>query len=383
MFPPQIARVFIEWLTEPGESVYDPFCGRGTVPLEALLAGRVGLGSDANPLATRLAGAKVKIPSESAVLTRLDELEKAFLRKRKISSTAPSEIRMLYTRRVLGQLEFLREGLSKKSSIDRFITALVLGVLHANHSADGATRGVSISMPNTFAMSPNYVRDYIKERGLRAPEVDVFEMLRARLGRYELATKPVVGGRVWQQNATRSCPAWMLEDKPKLIFTSPPYLQTILYGKYNWIRLWFLGHASKDVDARLMASGSLRRYLDFMTDVLENLRPCVARGGYLCLVIGDVRRGEKQINLAREVLTHAAAPAGWHSEGIISDNLPDNHKVSRIWKHNRGRATKVDRVLILTPTKRRRLPPLSRLDWSTRPKLEDLTEEFRNGVINC
>ena len=47
---------------------------------------------------------------------------------------------------------------------------------------NGATRGLSISMPNTFAMAPGYVSDYIKKHGLVAPNVDVFQMLRKRLG---------------------------------------------------------------------------------------------------------------------------------------------------------------------------------------------------------
>ena len=42
MFPPQVPHVFIHWLTEPGDVVYDPFAGRGTAPLEACRMARVG-----------------------------------------------------------------------------------------------------------------------------------------------------------------------------------------------------------------------------------------------------------------------------------------------------------------------------------------------------
>ncbi|MBX3328698.1 MAG: hypothetical protein KF682_22720 [Nitrospira sp.] len=37
MFPPMLPRVFIEWLSKPGDVVYDPFSGRGTTLLESLL----------------------------------------------------------------------------------------------------------------------------------------------------------------------------------------------------------------------------------------------------------------------------------------------------------------------------------------------------------
>ena len=51
MFPPTIPHLFIRWLTDVGDIVYDPFAGRGTAPLEACLLGRQGCGSDPNPLA--------------------------------------------------------------------------------------------------------------------------------------------------------------------------------------------------------------------------------------------------------------------------------------------------------------------------------------------
>jgi site-specific DNA-methyltransferase (adenine-specific) len=58
MFPPQLARVIIEWLSFPGDPVYDPFSGRGTVALESVLLGRTAYASDANPLAQVLSRAK-------------------------------------------------------------------------------------------------------------------------------------------------------------------------------------------------------------------------------------------------------------------------------------------------------------------------------------
>lgn len=74
MFPPQIAHVFLRWLTSPGDVVYDPFAGRGTVPLEAALLARRAIASDANPLAVTLSGAKVQVPSETRALRRLGEI---------------------------------------------------------------------------------------------------------------------------------------------------------------------------------------------------------------------------------------------------------------------------------------------------------------------
>ena len=36
-----------------------------------------------------------------------------------------------------------------------------------------------------------------------------------------------------------------------LIFTSPPYLRVVRYGKFNWIRLWLLGESVEAIDRNL------------------------------------------------------------------------------------------------------------------------------------
>ncbi|MBC7174598.1 MAG: hypothetical protein H5U40_19285, partial [Polyangiaceae bacterium] len=48
---PAIARSLIRNLTRPGGRVLDPFCGSGTVVIEALVAERMGVGLDLSPLA--------------------------------------------------------------------------------------------------------------------------------------------------------------------------------------------------------------------------------------------------------------------------------------------------------------------------------------------
>src|SRR5690348_4883332 len=96
MFPPQLASFFVRWLTHRGDAVYDPFAGRGTVPLEALLQDRIGLGSDANPLAHALTRAKVHVPSERSVLRRLEQLKRDYVASGRGAGDVPDSIRMLY-----------------------------------------------------------------------------------------------------------------------------------------------------------------------------------------------------------------------------------------------------------------------------------------------
>jgi DNA modification methylase len=58
-FPPQLPRVFIQQLTEPGDAVLDPMAGSGTAVIEAARLGRVGIAIDLDPLAVRMCKAKL------------------------------------------------------------------------------------------------------------------------------------------------------------------------------------------------------------------------------------------------------------------------------------------------------------------------------------
>lgn len=320
--------------------------------------GREGLGSDANPLAYLLTAAKVDPPTDTEAHARLAELRSQCRDAVRVS--APDDIRMLYSSRVLEQLVWLREHMDLQRRDDRFLMALLLGVMHANYTRGGPARGLSISMPNTFSMSPGYVRRYIVENNLEPPDVDVFDLLAKKVTRVRLPDARVTRGSAWQQDAREPVPLSVVQRPAKLIFTSPPYLSVIKYGKYNWVRLWMLKEEPEKVDAMLMSSGSLSKYLDFMGDVLIALGPAVRDDGYVCLMIGDVREPEtgRTTNLAQCVWEDTAEPLGWRLRGIVSDRLPTEHKVSRIWRHGRGRATKTDRVLILS----RRSTPLPELD---------------------
>jgi hypothetical protein len=290
MFPPALPHVFIRWLTEPGDIVYDPFSGRGTTGLEASLLRRQGLLSDASPLAVVLSGAKVDPPSPRALGRRLRYLKRT--RDRLDPSGEPEHVQMLFAPETLGQLLWLRRELNPSRRTDRYILALLLGGLHARQNNDGSVAGLTVAMPNTFSMSPGYIAKYIGEHDLIPPRWDVIEFIEKRLARFPPPHPGVTRGRAWNQSATQSAIRHFAGSRAKLIFASPPYLSVVKYGKLNWIRLWLLGHTSAEVDDELFSSGSTSRYAGFMTQCIKALRQVLADDGYICLVIGDVVRGD-------------------------------------------------------------------------------------------
>lgn len=342
MFPPTLPNYFIKKYSKEGDIVLDTFSGRGTTILEACLLNRVGIGNDLNPLAFVLTKAKSDVPQKSRIISRINELEKEYERSYIDINDEEEKVKMIFSDYTLKQLVFLRERLSWGSSnIDAFVTALLLGILH------GQSEGyLSLSMPNTFSMSPNYVKNYISQHGLVKPKRNVFDLLKRKLERcYQ---RPEQKGKSYRQDARRI--TRVKDFSVDLIITSPPYTKVIRYGQFNWIRLWFLGENCKEVDKDLFFSQSIPRYCDFMTEVLTDMKRVLKDGAKAVLVIGDVkqRETEKIENLAKIVWEECAQPLGFKLvEPIIADEIGDSTKVSKIWGNKKGNATKIDRVLIL------------------------------------
>lgn len=342
MFPPSLPYHFINKYSKEGDIILDPFSGRGTTVLEACLLGRIGIGNDKNPLAYVLTKTKANIPSKNRILTRITKLKEQFKPLSiNIFNTDPN-IKMIFSDYTLKQLIFLREELKwRKSNIDAFITSMILGIIHGN--SEGF---LSLSMPNTFSMSPKYVKDYIKKHGLQKPERDVFDALKRKLERcYQ---KSMMKGKTFNQDARKITK--IKDSSIDLIVTSPPYTRVIRYGQYNWIRLWFLGESGKEVDQKLFFTHSLDKYCKFMSDCLTEMKRVLKPNARSVLVIGDVRdRTNNQIeNLAEEVWKRCAQPLGFKLvEPIIEDVISDDTKVSKIWGDKKGNATKIDRILIL------------------------------------
>lgn len=363
MFPPALPHFLIRWLTDPGEVVYDPFSGRGTVLLEAGLLKRIPIGSDANPLAWILSSSKAAPPGRRSALKRIAELERT--KPLWNLSDVPAHVRQLFDPGVLAQLLGIRRELRTARTVDRFLLATLCGILHANARKDGTPRGLTVAMPNTFSMSPRYVSNYIEKNNLRPPQVDVAEALELRVQELLPPTPIQFRGAAWLGDA-RDSNYWPQQiPKASLILTSPPYLRVMKYGKMNWIRAWLIGSDPHLIDGRLFASTSLTRYIDFMKQVLIGLRKKVRSDGRICLVIGDVREPEGDRNLAAAVIRHCLPHTDLRVQTILADRLPVEHKVSRIWGDTRGRATSTDRIIVLGGPKARELPDVPPVDWAT------------------
>ena len=371
MFPPNLPHYFIERFSKVGDLVFDPFSGRGTTAFEACRMGRVGIGNDLNPLAICLTKSKVNIPTNKQdIFKRLKELERQYKPSNTNIKDISSDIKMLYDESTtLPQLVFLRQNLNKKCKVDIFILGILTGLMHGKHRKDGTSIYCSIDMPNTFSMSPNYVRNFIKTHKLTKPKQNVFTLLKQRtkhlLQEQDDTLKNLSQykeGFCFEADAIDSSDK-VLEKYDKnsisLIITSPPYLKNIHYGKYNWIRLWLLNEDTKQVDSNVSIYHKMQKikgikdnlpfekYAQYMQNLFNSWYKILKPKSNAFVVIGDV----EDINLANKTWEYIKQNGGCKLKlkQIIDDDIESNgaRKVTRIWGQKKGKATKIDRILHL------------------------------------
>jgi len=286
MFPEEFVADQLFRHTTAGDLVFDPFCGRGTTVFESLLQGRRAAGSDINPVAACISGAKADAPELQAIIARIDELEAGYDGN---SGQAPTPFfEACFAARTLGEILYLRSELEwRNDKVDRFIAAMMLGALHGeSHRSD---LYLSNRMPRTISTKPEYSVRWWEARGFIAPERNCFEILR-RLAAFRYRMPPAKhAGLVKQGNARNVGENFAnLHHEVKLVVTSPPYLDTTDYAEDQWLRLWFLGGQSRPVarqhkDDRITQAGV---YWTFLRESWAGLQPLLANEAVIVIRIG-------------------------------------------------------------------------------------------------
>jgi hypothetical protein len=364
MFPAKLVHYFLQRHSDPGDLVLDPFSGRGTTTLQARVEGRRSAGNDLNPLAYVLTRAKAQPPDWSRMIAFVGGLERDYSRTaRRSDPDVPADIEMLFHDRTLRQLVYLRKRLQSRpmdtwGSEEFMLAGAVAGILHGGHRSDGSSGYLSISMPNTFSMSPEYVRKYIRENDLVRLDQNVFECLRDKLARLYLDSCEGERASASMEDAFALLKGRTVRrESVNLVLTSPPYLRVVNYGTSNWIRLWWLGFdgvarqrgaGRKALDASLDHQHAYETYREFMARMFKGTRRVLRRNGVAVYVIGDVTNPSgSSIALAERVWEEAGRGSGLTLLDLIEDEIPSKNKVSRIWGDTKGQATDRDCVLVL------------------------------------
>ena len=356
-YPAPLARSLICMLSDPEDFVHDPFSGRGTTLLEARLLGRRAVASDLNPIAVALTRAKNTSITAEEVRERLGRLRDSFDSVMYIAeaSVQPDNIQLIFDTFTLAQLCYLRRQLlNSNNPVDQFLIGVILGIMHGSVRQDGSSAYLSISMPNTFSMSPGYVQRFVEKKQLQRIPRNAFDIAASKVERLfqEPQLNPANPGVVATANVrhlTSSEALKPFQGKVDLIVTSPPYLNIINYGKQNWIRNWFFDNHEEygsidDLDDEL----SLRDWISFTEASVGQMKEMLCPGGVVAMVIGDVVRAGSAISLARELIQHLTHKKAFNYIGCLNDRIQNGVKTTRIWKETKGKATNIDRIVVLS-----------------------------------
>lgn len=312
MFPETFVAEQVEKFTEPGDFVFDPFCGRGTSILQSLLMHRNAAGTDINPVAYCISAAKAKLPSLATTVGRIDKLRRVFGSRSRVDigserRSLPVFFKHAFRPSTLESILFLRKELDwKEDSVDRFIAALTLGSLHGE--MDKSSSYLSNQMPRTISTKPKYSVSFWKKRRLDPPQRDVFALLRSRAEFRLRGNSLIANGLVAMADARDAADNFpMLADRVRAVITSPPYLNVTRYEEDQWLRLWFLGHEPYPTYGKISKDdrhSGRENYWEFLSESWAGLRPLMSRNSFLiCRLAGkDVPQKELTDNLYETVL---------------------------------------------------------------------------------
>jgi len=355
-FPPSLAKYFIKYFTDEGDLVFDPFSGRGTTLLESRILNRRAIASDLNPIALALSRAKSHVLKVEEILSRIDELEAdydyaLFMPEAKAQV---DEIHLIYHPRTLAQLCYLKLTLlDSRHEVDEYLTGAVLGVMHGGERKDGTSGYASISMPNTFSMSAEYVRRFVQTKQLNREYRDVFQLLRDKTNRtFEKHKFPKTEATVIESDAKEVSRAKEFKKylgKVDLLLTSPPYLGIVNYAKQNWIRSWFMDSDPIGISKKLDDDLNLFEWVAFSKETLLEFKKFLKPDGVAVFVIGDVAKSKDSvIPLAREFAMMVKENKIFKNIWVFSDYIQSVDKTTRIWGETKGKATAIDRIVIVS-----------------------------------
>lgn len=337
--PTKISSQLIIKYSKNGDFVLDPFSGKGSVPLEACINGRIGIGNDVSPEAYVLTTAKtkpIKLEDVESFLQNLDSKIKKMV-DIQIETNLDKNARIFYSKKTFDQILKIRKLLSRDDGdLAMFVKAIMCGILHGNTKIS-----LSLRCSHSFSMSPNYVKNYARRHGLIRPNRDVIQCLRIKAQNVLKDGTLKIKGKSFSNDA-RKLPLY--NESINLIITSPPYFNLNTYAWDNWLRLWFLGHDYKDVNKKLIQTESETKYRDFMKDSIKEMYRVLKKNSFCFIIVGDVKLKGRKINTAK-FLSPCAEEAGFVIDNIEKNLIPKYRKVFTYLPENKGIDT--DRILCL------------------------------------
>lgn len=345
-FKPQLPRFFIELLTKPGDTVYDPFGGRGTTVIEAALCKRKGISNDINPLSEIMAYPRLFLPNISDVKERLNEIE---LDKTKKSDT---DLSMFYHEETLAELLSLKEYLSNRKKIgEEDLTDKWIRMVATSRLTGHSTGFFSVyTLPPNQAVSKerqiiiNKSREQTPEyRDVKKLIIRKSVQLLGSISDTEMNNLVDVGKYAKFVNSDSRYTKEIPDNSVQLTVTSPPFLNIVNYSEDNWLRCWFNEIDSDDVGNKITMAKTVEEWSGIMGDVFKELFRITKNGGWVAFEVGEIRN--KSVCLDDYVVP-LGIDAGFELFGVLI-NEQKFTKTSNIWGMSNNKVgTNSNRIVI-------------------------------------
>ena len=303
-FKPELPDFFIKNFTKPGDTVGDPFGGRGTTILQASMLGRKGLSNDVNPLSERLAYPKINPVTIDEIAQRLSEIDF----KKDVDLSKEDDMSMFYHADTYKEIINLRNYLkTNRDDVDRFIEMIAISRLHGHSNGFfSAYSFPQISVPKsnqikinkTRGIEPEY-RD-VPSRILRKAKVTLKSGNVHKLRQFKKHQKLTTGD-------SRNLKGWE-DESVDLVVTSPPFLNQVDYVQDTWVETWFCGIDKDLVEGKIVQTPDLSKWMEFISNTLSELNRVVKPGGLIAMEVGEVKYKGKILNLDEKIVELATSP---------------------------------------------------------------------------
>ena len=238
---PAIAHWLISEFTSEGDVVLDPLCGVGTIPFEACLQGRVGIGNDLSELAYVVTKAKVEKPNYSGVedvICQLDDYIKNNKGSKSITEyedfgfngKLPQYFEHETYKEILCARDFFLNRFSSISPEEAMVFSALLHVLHGN-------RPYALSR-HSHPLTPYAPTGEFEYKSVIEKVVQKVNASYAKLEQSQITRGRAVYGD-YKDLAAKNI-------KADFIICSPPFADSIRFYMQNWMRLWLCGWEPKD-----------------------------------------------------------------------------------------------------------------------------------------
>jgi len=318
---PELANFLIKSYGVEGKTIYDPFCGSGSILLEGWINGFDVIGCDMNQYAYYLSKAKLNPPSDiDDLMNRLANYNNCVKSKvmTDLTINTPTWIIDFFHPKTLHEINLWVEILIKNQ--EWFILVCLLGILH--HQRPGF-----LSYPSSHGAP--YLRNN-KYPQNEYPEMyeyrNVYERLLKKISR-SIKTLPQLDFSIKRSIILGDSSNVELKDRNiGTIITSPPYMKALSYARDNRMRLHFLGVDDwQSLDA--LVSPKKTSFIELIQRSIFKWANSQVAGDKCILILGEINIifDKKRMSLAE--FFYKTASDSYKLNDMYIDPIPESKKV--------------------------------------------------------